>query len=294
MRKREYATPYAFRAAVEARLRDRARSLDVAAYVLRRQAALERLVVRLGRVAAGRWALKGGMALETRLGDRARVSVDLDADHVDGASAARADLQRAAAEDVGDHFDFALVGSEELRDAGVRLAVRYRLEASLAGTTFEPLQVDVAVAPAEPWDAQPAQRPGLLADLGLGPIDVLLIPLERQVAEKLHAYTRTYRGGGTTRARDVVDLLLVQRHESLDASRLRDAILTVFRDRATHAVPERLSPPPPNLVLAYRKGAERLGLPGELDEAHRLLAGWLDPVLERIHSAGDAGELPQD
>lgn len=290
MRKREYATPHAFRAAVEARLRDRARSLDVAAYVLRRQAALERLVVRLGRVAPSRWALKGGMALETRLGDRARVSVDLDADHADGALAARADLQRAAAEDIGDHFHFALVGSEELHDAGVRLAVRYRLESSLAGTTFEPLQVDVTVAPVEPWDAQPAQRSGLLADLGLGPIDVLLIPLERQVAEKLHAYTRTYRGGGTTRARDVVDLLLIQRYESLDMARLRDAILSVFRHRATHAAPERLPPPPPNLSLAYRKDAERLGLPGKPDEAHRLLASWLDPVLEQIHSAGDAVE----
>jgi len=33
---------------------------------------------------------------------RARVSVDLDADHVHGAGAARADLQRAAIEDLGD------------------------------------------------------------------------------------------------------------------------------------------------------------------------------------------------
>ena len=40
--------------------------------------------------------MKGGFALETRLGGRARVSVDLDADHLRGAGAARADLQRAA------------------------------------------------------------------------------------------------------------------------------------------------------------------------------------------------------
>lgn len=288
---REYATPRAFRAAVEAKLRDRARSLDVAAYVLRRQAALERLVERLSRTAPDRWAVKGGFALETRLGDRARVSVDLDADHVDGAAAARIDLQRAAAEDIGDHFDFAVAGSEELRDAGVRLAVRYRLESALAGRPFEPLQVDVTVAPAEPWDAQPAQRPGLLAELGLGPIDLLLVPLERQVAEKLHAYTRTYRGAGTTRARDVVDLLLILRHERLNLGRLRQAILAVFRGRATHAVPNRLPPPPPALTLAYRRDAERLGLASGLDEAHQLLAGWLDPILERAHQSIMSGEV---
>ena len=290
---REYATPQAFHAAVEAKLHDRTRSLDVAAYVLQRQAALERLMAQLGRIAPNRWAVKGRFALETRLGDRARVSVDLDADHVDGAAAVRVDLQRAAAEDVGDHFDFAIAGSEELRDAGVRLAVRYRLESSLVGSLFEPLRVDVTVAPAEPWDAQPARRPGLLAELGLGPIDLLLVPLERQVAEKLHAYTRTYRGGGTTRARDVVDLLLIRRHKRLKAVRLRDAILAVFRRRATHAVPVRLPPPPPTLALAYRKEAERLGVASGLDEAHKLLAGWLDPILERAHQTGAAGE-PSD
>jgi len=176
---REYATPAGFRAAVEASLRERARRLGAPAYVVRRLAALERLLVRLTRVAPGRWALKGGLALETRLGDRARVSIDLDADHVHGAEAARADLQRAAIEDIGDHFGFALVGSEELRETGVGLAVRYKLESSVAGRPFEPLQVDVTIAPPDPWDAQPAWRPGLLTELGFDPFEVLLIPLER-------------------------------------------------------------------------------------------------------------------
>jgi predicted nucleotidyltransferase component of viral defense system len=112
---REYATPVAFRVAVEAKLRQRARQLGIPAYILRRQAGLERLMVRLMTVAPGRWAVKGGFALETRLGARARVSVDLDADHLRGAGAARVDLQRAAIAEVGDHFSFAVTGSEELR-----------------------------------------------------------------------------------------------------------------------------------------------------------------------------------
>lgn len=280
---REYATPAAFRSAVEAKLRERARRLAAPAYIVRRQAALERLMVRLTRVAPDRWALKGGMALETRLGERARVSVDLDADHVHGAAAARADLQRAVIEDVDDHFGFALVGSEELREAGVGLAVRYKLESSIAERAFEPLQVDVTIAPPDPWDAQPARRPGLLAELGLGPIEVLLVPLERQVAEKLHAYTRTYKGGGTTRARDLVDLLLIRRYERVDAIRLRGAIQRVFNRRATHAVPERLRSPPRELAVGYRREAEQVGITVGLEEVHQLLADWLDPVLAGIY-----------
>ena len=283
---REYATPAAFRAAVEARLRERARRLFAPAYIVRRQAALERLLVRLTRVAPDRWALKGGLALETRLGERARVSIDLDADHVHGAEAARGDLQRAAIEDVGDHFGFAVVGSEELREAGVGLSVRYKLESSLAGRPFEPLQVDVTIAPPDPWDAQPLWRPGLLAEVGLDPFEVLLIPLERQIAEKLHAYTRTYQGGGSTRARDLVDLLLIRQLQPVDVRLLQEAVQRVFHRRATHAVPERLPPPARALAVAYRREARRVSTVEGLEEAHQLLAQWLDPVLAEIHQTG--------
>jgi hypothetical protein len=275
----EYATPAAFRAAVEARLRERARRLGAPAYVLRRQVALERLTVRLMTVASGRWALKGGFALETRLAGRARASVDLDAEHRQGAEAARADLQRAAIAEAGDHFGFTLIGAEELRGAAIDLAVRYRLESSLAGRLFEPLQVDVSVAAPSPWDAQPARRPGLLADLGFAPIEVLLVPLERQVAEKLHAYTRTYASGGTTRARDLVDLLLIREHGHLDALVLREAIRLVFDRRATHGVPERLPPPSRELAVGYRREAAQVRVVSEIDSAHRLLAEWLDPLM---------------
>jgi len=285
---REYGTPAAFRAAVEATLRQRARHLGVPAYIVRRQAGLERLTLRLMTVAPGRWALKGGFALETRLGERARVSVDMDADHLRGAEAARADLQRAAIAELGDHFGFAVIGAEELRAGGVGLAVRYKLESSIAGRLFEPLQVDVSVAAPDPWDAQPARRAGLLTELGLDPIEVWLVPLERQVAEKLHAYTRTYESGGTTRARDLVDLLLIREHERLDPLVLRDVIQRVFHQRATHAIPERLPPPPRELAVGYRREAGQVGVASELKEAHRLAADWLDPVL-----AGAGHAAPQ-
>jgi len=48
---------------------------------------------------------------------------------------------------------------------------------------------------------------------GFNPYCLLLVPLERLVAKKLHALTRTYSGGETTRLGDLVDLLLVRQHE---------------------------------------------------------------------------------
>jgi hypothetical protein len=279
---RDYPTAEGFRAAVEAKLRDRARQLGVAAYAVRRLAALERLLARLMTTAPNRWALKGGLALETRLGARARVSLDLDAEHAAGIDAARMDLQRAAAEDIGDHFAFALTGQTSITDGDVALAVRFALESTLAGRRFEPLQVDVTVATPDPWDAQPATRPGLLSVLGLAPIDVLLIPIERQVAEKLHAYTRTYRGGGTTRGRDLVDLLLIHAHEHNDSDRLARAIQDTFEQRATHPIPAALPPPPRELAVSYRRDASPVDVAATLDDAHRELASWIDPILQRL------------
>ncbi|MGQ0572317.1 MAG: hypothetical protein ACT4P5_22655 [Armatimonadota bacterium] len=59
-------------------------------------------------------------AVDTRLGDRARSSVDMDLDHAQGATAAREDLLRALAEDLGDYFTFAVTGTEEVREGDVR------------------------------------------------------------------------------------------------------------------------------------------------------------------------------
>lgn len=100
---RSFRSPAAFRAAIDARLRNRARRLGVPVLAVRRQAALERLMARMARAAPGRWALKGGLALDTRLPDHARASMDMDIDHVFGATAARENLLRAAAGDLGDH-----------------------------------------------------------------------------------------------------------------------------------------------------------------------------------------------
>ncbi len=274
----QYGSPAAFRAAVDSSLRNRARRLGVAAYIVRRHAALERLVARLMKAAPGQWALKGGLGLETRLGDHARPSVDLDADHAKGAAAAREDLQRAVAEDLNDHFAFAIAGSGELKEGDVSLAMRYRIECSVGGRPFEPLQVDVSVAAPEPWDAEPAQRPGLLADVGLGPVEVLVVPLERQLAEKLHAYTRQY-DGATTRAKDLVDFVLVRQHARVVAKRLKDAIQRTFARRGTHPIPEHLPQPPPELAVAYRREAEVVGVVTSLEEAHKLAVQWLNPVL---------------
>ena len=236
-------------------------------------------MARLARVAPGRWALKGGLAMDTRLPEHARASMDMDIDHMLGAAAAREDLLRAATEDLDDHFAFALLGTEEVQEGGRRLALRYRFEASVASVAFEPLQVDVTTLAPEVWEVEPAQRPGLLSDVGLGPIEVMLVPLERQVAEKLHAYTRRYNGD-STRVRDLVDLVIIRLFETLNAHRLRHEFTSTFARRGTHPVPDQLPAPPTDWARAYAVEAQAVGIPPTLADGYKLAATWLDPVLQ--------------
>jgi len=216
------------------------------------------------------------MALDTRL-KRARASRDLDADHALGAEAARDDILRAIELDLGDYFTFSFIGSSALQEAGIRLATRYRLDAFVAARLFENLQVDVTLQPPETWETEVKTRPGLIAELG--PIEVPLVPLERQVAEKLHAYTRTYAGGPTTRAKDLVDLVLIRSFETMDAVRLRAEIQRTFVVRNTHEVPVALPPAPQALRVSFRELALEVGIAPDLSAAHGLAAAWLEPVL---------------
>lgn len=277
---REFSSATNFRASVDQRLRNYAKAVGVPVVAVRRQAALERLIARLMNVAADRWALKGGLALDTRMGSRARTSLDMDLDHRQGDDAAREDLANAMATDLGNHFAFALIRSENFREGDVGLAARYTIECTIAGERFETVQVDVTLRPPATWEAERAQRPGLLAALGLGPIEVMLVPLERQIAEKLHAYTRTYgQGKATTRARDLVDLLLIRTFERPAAERLAEEIHRTFGSRHTHEVPDHLPAAPTNIATAYAAEAAQVGMPTDLSKAHELVASWLDPVL---------------
>jgi hypothetical protein len=170
-------------------------------------------------------------------------------------------------------------GRREIHEGGVRLAERYRIECSVGGPLFETLQVDVTVTAPAQWEVEPAQRPGLLADVGLGPIEILLVPLERQLAEKLHAYTRPY-DGGSTRVKDLVDFVVIRLFERVDAQRLADAIAQTFASRSTHQVPPHLPPSPVDWERAYREEAEAVGITPVLQEADDLAASWLGPILE--------------
>src|SRR5438093_1901113 len=118
----------------------------------------ERLLARLLAVAPHRWVLKGGLALDYRLGARARTTKDMDLGRYDDEAAATADLRAAQSADLGDFFVFQIERTSHLDAALEGAAVRYRVRAEVAGRPFETL------TPPTSWAAPYAK---MAAELGI-------------------------------------------------------------------------------------------------------------------------------
>lgn len=276
-----YATAPAFRRALEDRLKVRAGGDGARIARDRKRVVFDRFLARLVEVAAGEWVLKGGFALDLRLEDRARSTKDIDL-------AWRADedelldvLIDAAAHDVDDFFTFTVERTDDpLERFGG--AHRFRIVASLAGRPFETFVLDVGHADYV-VSVEMLTTPDLLGFAGIAPVAVPTIPIVVQVAEKLHAYSRVYEGGRvSSRAKDLVDLVLIAHLFTLDADELRRTIETIFATRATHLPPRAVPSPPEQWRVPFGHLAQAVGLDGDLDTGHRTVAAMLDPILDHL------------
>jgi predicted nucleotidyltransferase component of viral defense system len=110
------------RTALEQRLVANSRTMGLGLARLRKLVAFEQLLARLLAAAPDRWILKGGLALDFRLGDRARTTVDMDLARQDDDAAADADFRAAQAADLGDYFAFEIARTGLLDAADVAYA----------------------------------------------------------------------------------------------------------------------------------------------------------------------------
>ena len=288
-----YQDATAFRQALEQRLKDRADG-DGARFVRdRKRVAFDRLLARLLAVAPRQWLLKGGFALDLRLAARARSTRDIDIEWRADEEELLDSLLDAASHDAGDFFAFAIerAGEPEDRLGGSH---RFRVSASLAGRPFENFLLDVGLRTDDALTTETLRTDDLLGFAGIEPVEVDAVPLELQVAEKLHAYTRTYEGGRTsTRPKDLIDLALISELSTLDAAALHREIETIFALRGTHSAPKALPSPPAEWAAPFRRLAKEVGVPDELAAGHGDAAALLDPILSEEITAGQWDEARQ-
>lgn len=282
-----YETPRAFRDALEARLRQAAQERGWDLQRLQRHVAFDRLLARLFVGDDPPWLLKGGYALELRLTDQGRSTLDLDLSvpnperlqlrrargkGLNPARAVHERLQQAASGDLNDGFEFLVGQPKPERTAAPGGGVRCSVEARLAGRTFVRFHLDVGIG--DPVLGQPdwVKGSGLLSFAGISPARIALYPLDQQFAEKVHAYTFPWQDRDNTRVKDLVDLVLLLEAGQLKPERVKEALRATFGARGSHSLPAQLPAPPMEWTEPYAALAEELRLPADtLQDAHAYL-----------------------
>jgi hypothetical protein len=225
--------------------------------------------------------LKGALALDFRFHAAARATRDMDLGRADDEDAVVEDFGAAQELVLDDFFTFAVLRTDALDDTDDFRAIRFHVTAQLAGRTFDRFVVDVGFADELAGQPDMIETSDLLSFAGLAPIQVPALPLAQHLAEKLHAYTRKYGPSGreSTRPKDLVDILLIARSESLAAADLREALEATFGQRQLQRLPSSLPPPPASWREPYGRLATGLEVEAELDRAFVAAAEFLDPIL---------------
>lgn len=274
----KYANAVAFRRALETRLRTLNQQQGIPLVRLRKLVSFDRLLARLVQTQPEAWIMKGGLALQLRLGARARTTKDMDLLLHRSPPNPYDLLARAASIDLADWFQFLVEqpGRSELPEGGKRFSV----QALLDSRPFEKFHIDIGVGDVLVEPAQYLTMPPLLDFAQIAPTVVPCYPVTQQMAEKIHAYTRPHATGGGTRVKDLVDILLLAGLEPMTAASLRQALVTTFALRMTHPLPQRLPAPPVNWTLPFRRLAQEVYLPWQdLEEAYTVAAQFLDVIL---------------
>jgi hypothetical protein len=287
-----YATPGALRAAIEARLASHGMAAATGLDRLRRRVVFERVLVRLEHAMPGQWILKGGMALEVRLGDRARTTRDLDLAlraAADDGEAVRERLIEAMADDPEqDGFEFRIGAARPIGvDEAGRPGWRFPVDARLDGRTFAGVRLDVVARAEEISTTDRVRLRSVLAFAGFPDHEVEAVDPAQHFAEKLHALTRPHGDRPNSRVKDLPDLVLLLGEGLAPSAGLLATVEHLFAARATHEVPASLPGPPADWAERYATLADELDLvPRTVDEAMALLRSFWARTLAAREQAG--------
>lgn len=261
-----------------------ARANGVAAERMRRWLSTMALVGTLETVTLDerpRFLIKGGVAIELRLGLRARTTKDVDV-VFRGAAGELVDALEEAFERPYGSFSFRRKGEiERIRETDSwRLAV----QVAFGGRDWQTLQLEVGPPEAEEFELVPVAIS--IEDFKLdGPRRVACLSLRYQVAQKLHAVTEQPQDRENLRFWDLMDLILL-RALLQDLGPIREACVEIFAARATHAWPPQLRVPQ-GWVEPFARLAAEHSFP--IDDVHaagaevRLLIASIDAASPSDH-----------
>ncbi|MBI3683757.1 MAG: nucleotidyl transferase AbiEii/AbiGii toxin family protein [Acidobacteria bacterium] len=216
--------------------------------------------------------LKGGVAMELRFAQRARATKDVDLG-IEGTRATRLQKLSGALGLGFDEFTFRVKARVRHMDQAdtvrVQVAIQYRTR------SWQTVEVDLGPATMGQVDLIEPRVQGLV-ELGI-PVTspVRCLGIADQVAQKLHACTGP---SATGRARDVLDILLIDALGQINYAETTNTARRVFEERATHVFP-------PEFVMPQEWRPELEALAADLDFPLKTSAAIERRFLEELAAA---------
>ena len=228
-------------------------------------------------------AIKGGGAMALRYGRGTRFTQDLDAARVQSLDRFRSDFEESLARGWAG-FTGRLIEKAAPRPTGVPTSYvmkPFEVRLDYLGRPWCSVKFELGhneIGDADRPDHQLAPDLAVLfTEVGLeSPRPVPVMRADHQVAQKLHAASET----GSERARDLVDLQLLDRGEELDLAQVASTCRRLFEYRRQQEWPPTIVPGNQWDTL-YTEAADGLDLLAGLDEA----IAWANEFIRRIDAA---------
>ncbi|GAA4375808.1 nucleotidyl transferase AbiEii/AbiGii toxin family protein [Agromyces bauzanensis] len=229
-------------------------------------------------------AIKGGSAMALRYGRGTRFTQDLDAARVQSLARFRSDFEESLAAGwagfIGRLIEKVAPRPPAVPTAYVMQPFEVRLEylgRPWCSVKFEVGHNEIGDAD-EPEYQLAADLAALFTEVGLeAPKPVPVMRADYQIAQKLHAVS----GDGSARARDLVDLQLLDKSEDLDFPRVAETCVRLFDYRRQQVWPPTIMAGDQWDTL-YAEAAEGLDVRNTVEEA----VVWANDLVQRIIAAG--------
>lgn len=273
-----------FRKSLEMRLLKQAQAEGIDVQRIRKQVAFARILARLFRQAHSPWILKGGHGMELRL-KIARATKDIDLfvkTHTLNADQQMIleRLQEDCNIDLSDFFEFRISFPEISLEGPPYGGFRFPVECRIAGRTFEEFHLDVGIGDIcfEPFERLKGKD--WLAFCGIPAPICLVISVEQQFAEKIHAYTLPREQGYNSRVKDLVDMALLIQFYKMDYKRVATALEQTFDRRYTHVLPHTLNSPPQEWNDTFEVLAKQCNLEGNIEIVFSVVYNFYESVMK--------------
>lgn len=279
---------------LERLLQSYGRATGVAPNRLRRWLTMMVMIGALDRVQADPdeplFLVKGGVAMELRLGQGARATRDLDMVFLGDPDQLLGAIDAAIAEPYS-LFSFERGPAEPI---GVTQSQRLDIKVAFNGRSWATVRLEISPPEGQAGSESQILDAISIEDFGLiGPEKVRCLSMRYQIAQKLHACTEVFVAGRENdRFRDLIDLLLLRALEP-DLTAIRHACIEIFASRAKHAWPPILNAPASWAEPYARLAGELEFAIADLDEAAAFVAEFIAEIDEAIDITDITPTLPR-